>query len=114
MSLDWPLWHYQGSLLRAIDGDTIRVMEDMGRHRYAFVDLRISGVNTPERTEPGWAEATEQTKAWLAEHCPTGTVRYVTEKDRRSFNRFVAVVYGEDGESLNDYLVGLGYQWDGK
>jgi micrococcal nuclease len=110
MSLDqWPLWHYRGQLERVIDGDTIRVMEDLGRHRYAVVDLRLQGVDTPERGQERWAEATEQTKAWLAEHCPTGLVRYVTEKDRRSFNRYVAVVRGEDDEVLNEYLIGLGY-----
>lgn len=45
------------------DGDTF--------HLFAFqpggvVKIRVEGVNTPERNEPGWADAKEFTRTWLA------------------------------------------------
>ena len=52
-----------GAVVNQPDGDTF--------HVFAFqpggvVKIRVEGVNTPERNQPGWAEAKSFAKDWLA------------------------------------------------
>lgn len=91
-------------VIRVVDGDTV-VLATLDR-------VRLIGVNTPERGEPGYQEATDFTGSvclgrWVeAEPCP------VTPRDR--YGRLRALVYLRDdhGErrSLSEELIrrGLG------
>lgn len=45
------------------DGDTFHLFSLVPG---GVVKIRVEGVNTPERKEPGWAEARVYTKYWLA------------------------------------------------
>lgn len=83
------------------DGDTF--------HVFAFqpggvVKIRVEGVNTPERNEPGWADAKEFTRTWLA----TGSFQLST-CGKPTLDRIVAKV-SRNGHTLADALkdAGLG------
>ncbi|MGL5934642.1 MAG: thermonuclease family protein [Cetobacterium sp.] len=59
LSIDVP----PGAVVNQPDGDTF--------HIFAFqpggvVKIRVEGANTPERKQPGWAEAKAFTKDWLS------------------------------------------------
>jgi micrococcal nuclease len=114
---DWPLWRYRGDVLKAIDGDTLRVRLDLGLFVRLDVDLRIAGVNAPEVVGSTRA-AGEAARDWLQALVGGRRIYLQTHRDRRSFTRFVADCYavGEGGElvSLADALVAAGHavRWE--
>lgn len=89
---------FEGAVTRIIDGDTIDV--DGKRIRLALVD-------TPERGESGYVEATRFTSTL----CPVGSTVLVDQDDKQlydRFNRMIAVVYC-DGVLLNAELLFSGH-----
>lgn len=89
----------KGTVTRIVDGDTL----DVGNKR-----IRLSLVNTPERGEPGYHEATDFT----AQHCRIGSTVFFDEDDGQSggsYGRVIAMVWcGTDlspGASLNAKLI---------
>lgn len=67
--------------------------------------VRLLGVDTPERGQPGWAEATAFTQAWLAD---AGAMVAVTSRSD-SFGRYLADVRDGDGMSLSSALLAAGH-----
>jgi|CXWL01.1.fsa_nt_gi endonuclease YncB( thermonuclease family) len=88
-----------GAVVNQPDGDTF--------HVFAFqpggvVKIRVEGVNTPEKKEPGWAEAKAFTKEWLAR----GPFK-VTTCGRPTIDRIVAAVE-RNGKTLAQDLIDAG------
>jgi len=89
---------FAGTVTKITDGDTIRVDN---------VTIRLALVNTPERGEPGYSEATKFTTAL----CSVGSTALVDEDDGQtqgSYGRMVAKVYC-DGKMLNEELLRAGH-----
>ncbi|HHW16236.1 MAG TPA: thermonuclease family protein [Methanothermobacter sp.] len=87
-----------GYCYHVVDGDTIDV-EGVGR-------IRLVGVNTPERGQPGYQEA----KDFVEEMCLGKTV-YLDIDDAENYDKYgrvLAVVY-VDGMNLNRELLRRGY-----
>lgn len=100
-----PTYIYRALLLRTIDGDTIVADIDLGFRIMVSTHLRIRGVNTPERGQPGFVEATEFTRSHLA----GSSFMVQTSKDQQTFARWVADVYLFTGESLAELLIANGH-----
>jgi endonuclease YncB( thermonuclease family) len=88
-----------GAVVNQPDGDTF--------HVFAFqpggvVKIRVEGVNTPERNQPGWAEAKAFTKDWLAKG-----LFVVKTCGRPTLDRIVGTVE-RDGQSLAAALTAAG------
>ena len=87
---------FRGKVTEIVDGDTI----DVGNVR-----IRLSMVNTPERGEPGYNEATELTESV----CPVGAKALVDEDDGQkegSYDRLIGIVYcNGNATSLNQILL---------
>lgn len=88
-------------VVREIDGDTFPVFT------FSYggeVKIRVKGVNTPEKNQPGWAEARQFTKEWLQQ----GPFQVLTCGER-TLDRIVGIVT-RDGHSLAQALkdAGLG------
>ena len=100
---DYPLG-IVGKVTRVVDGDTL----DIDGQR-----IRLALVNTPERGEPGYAEATQFT----ALSCPVGTTAVYDTDDGQpagSYNRLIAQVWclnhgTGNVESLNASLLDNGH-----
>ena len=92
-------------VLRVIDGDSIVVSLDCCPCIESF-SVRLLGVDTPERGECYYSEATEATRA-LVDGKRIALERDVSEFD--SFGRLLRHVYTESGEWLNGPLVAEGY-----
>ena len=110
-----PAYTYRATFLRAVDGDTIDVLIDLGFHVRLEARLRLAGIDTPERkgvtAEAGLA-AREFTRAWCTRSdLIAERLVIVTLKDRgEKYGRFLARVYwNASGESLNDALVAAGH-----
>lgn len=87
-------------VVRVIDGDTIDVILDGIEYRVRYI-----GVNTPERDEACYQEATDANAA-LVENQSVRLVRDVSETDR--FDRLLRYVYVDD-TFVNAALVREGY-----
>jgi endonuclease YncB( thermonuclease family) len=87
---------FRGTVSAIVDGDTIDVNN---------VRIRLSMVNTPERGEAGYNEATEITESV----CPVGGNALVDEDDGQkegSYDRLIGVVYCSGStKSLNQILL---------
>lgn len=95
-----PMQGEQAAVLSVIDGDTIDVRLDGRRVRVRYI-----GVNTPERDEPCYADATNANAA-LVEGRTVTLVKDVSETDR--FDRLLRYIY-VDGVFVNEVLVRDGW-----
>jgi len=87
---------FSGTVSEIVDGDTIDVNN---------VRIRLSMVNTPERGELGYDEATELTESI----CPVGAEALVDEDDGQkegSYDRLIGIVYcNGSATSVNQNLL---------
>lgn len=87
-------------VLRVVDGDTVHMGLVMD------VGVRLHGIDTPERGQPGFKEATERLKSLLSK---SEYIR-VEWRGRGKYGRQLGVLYhDEDGPSANQVLVNEGY-----
>jgi endonuclease YncB( thermonuclease family) len=102
-----PAYVYKARFVRAIDGDTAEVDLDFGRFAgtqpRATIKVRLRGANTPERHEPGWAEARQ-----FAIDVLTASADLVVKTYKSSFERTVADVWC-DGHPLAELLIQAGH-----
>lgn len=96
-------WRYEHVTLdRVIDGDTLDVIIDVGFRFTTRQRLRLLELDTPERGEPLWREATDQLRALV-----TDQPLAVTTVKQDSFGRWLAhvAVNGRDVSALmRDWL----------
>ena len=94
----------QASIVRVIDGDTIDVLIDGGEER-----VRYFGVNTPERGERCFDEATERNEALVGDQ----VLLLPDLRERDQFDRLLRYVFTPAVESVDARLVaeGLGEAW---
>jgi len=87
-------------VLRVVDGDTVHMGLVMD------VGVRLWGIDTPERGQPGFKEATEKLKSLLSK---SKYIR-VEWRGRGKYGRQLGVLYhDEDGPSANEILVKEGF-----
>jgi endonuclease YncB( thermonuclease family) len=90
---------FKGTVTEIVDGDTIDVNN---------VRIRLSMVDTPERGEAGYNEATELTESV----CPAGAKALVDEDDGQkegSYDRLIGIVYCNGSTtSVNQILLEMG------
>lgn len=89
------------TVTQIIDGDTIDVSQDGQEYR-----LRYIGMDTPERDEPFYREATAANESLVAGQTIL-LVKDVSETDR--YGRLLRYVYLTDGTFVNAELVRLGF-----
>lgn len=116
MTTVMTLWTYRARPLHVIDGDTIYVTVDHGMRIQSVQSLRLNGVDCPEIYG-----GTEEEKAagraarafvvdWLAAVPQVDWPLFIqTEKDKQSFNRYVAAVTDVDGRNLIDDIIAAGH-----
>lgn len=100
-------------VLRVVDGDTVDLELDLGFHLSAALRFRVLGVDTPERGQPGYLEATRYVEEWLAGAFEAGyEVRAYTRK-ADAFGRWLADVRARVAPdvdvSLADDLIAAGH-----
>ena len=101
--------HYRATLDRIIDGDTIDVLLDLGFKVFTLQRLRLLAIDTPERGQPGYLEATHELAELLN---PTGRLQplIVHTIRRDGFGRWLATVWVEGSDtSINDLMIQRGH-----
>lgn len=88
-----------------IDGDTFSAKEvDLGMDiSIRGVHFRLIGINTPEKNQEGYKEATEYTAQQIE-----GKEVLVTSFGKDKYGRWLVNVHLEDGQTLNKALVEKG------
>lgn len=90
---------YAAEPLRVIDGDTLDVRIDLEGDGHAEVErLRLYGIDTVERHEPGGAEAAEALTEYVTTQpltlwVPTRETDYGVQPERGKYGRLLAVIY---------------------
>lgn len=79
------------TLLRVIDGDTIQVAIDVGFRFQTVQTLRLLQLDTPERGQPGWAEARAKLTQLI-----TGPRLKVQTVKQDSFGRWLSHIWTGD------------------
>jgi hypothetical protein len=107
-----PSYVYRAEAVRVIDGDTFVADVDLGFYVHVLVHVRLQGIDTPERGEVGWSDATQRAKDVLfpvdqgaGRHAAALLLR--SFHDRRSFERWVCDVWRIEPDGSLRPLVGL-------
>jgi micrococcal nuclease len=99
-------YQYKARCTNVVDGDTLDVEIDVGFHLITRQRLRLVGIDTPERGQEGYYEASE----FVAQHVVGKEIGVVTHKTD-VFGRYLAEVFVpeandfNDGYSLNELLL---------
>ena len=54
------MYTYKAIVTNVVDGDTIDVKIDLGFRMYTVQRIRLQGIDTPERGQPGYQEAKDR------------------------------------------------------
>jgi len=97
-------YRYKAKIVRWVDGDTVDLYVDLGFRQYVNTRFRLFGIDTPERGDALWGEATD-----FAENAaPVGSdVVIEVYKDADKYGRWLVNIKVE-GASVNDALVAAG------
>lgn len=90
LAAEAPYGPYRAVIRHLVDGDTLDVFADLGFLRYAYLTIRLRGIDVPERDTP----AGQAALAFLHATAPPGTACVILPyKDAVTFGRYVADVY---------------------
>lgn len=97
LKLPYPLrslYVYTAVVDRWVDGDTAWLDVDLGFRTRRMIDFRLAGINTPERGEPGWSEATNR----VNELAPVGTRVTIQSFKTDKYGRYIADVWVDSSQ----------------
>lgn len=99
------MYEYGAKVVRWIDGDTVDLFIDLGFSTFRDERIRLLDVDTPERGESGYKEAT----AFSERFAPVGsTVTVKTFLKLGGFRRYLGKIYTNEG-NLGDALITSGH-----
>lgn len=93
------MFTYQAEIYRVVDGDTVDAMVDLGFKIYTKQRIRLARIDTPERGQPGYDEATDR----LSELVLNKRVRLVTTRASK-WGYFLGELYVDDA-SVNSIML---------
>lgn len=100
------MYNYSATIVRWVDGDTVDLRVDLGFRMMAETRFRLYGIDTPERGQEHYAEAT----ALAAQLAPAGSpVQISTHKDPDKYGRWLATIFTAAEATVNETLVAAGY-----
>lgn len=92
-------------VVRWVDGDTVWLDVDLDFRQTAHLEFRLFGMDTPERGQMNWAEAT----AFARAAAPVDSVvTILTMKDPDKYGRWLAEVFTKAPVSVNQALIDAG------
>lgn len=98
------LYNYKATVVRVIDGDTVKLQLDLGFRLFWIVNCRLTGIDAPELdTDQG-----QDAKEYLIDLLPVDTELLINSKRLDKYGRPEVVIYYK-GENINDMIVKDGY-----
>lgn len=108
MAKDYNPFVYRNvEVVRVIDGDTVRLSIDVGFKMRYEDNFRLWGIDTPERGQDGFEEASDRMSELLMEgHEDHGRCLEVEVMKRDKYGRYLAVIRdAETGDDLNQMMI---------
>lgn len=106
------MYKYQAEVYNVVDGDTVDVMVDLGFKMYTKERIRLAGIDTPERGQPGYTEAAERLKQLLL-----GQSVWLKTTKASKWGYFLGEIFplGDTVTSVNQIMLseGLAKPYDG-
>lgn len=97
-------YKYRATVLRWVDGDTVDLLVDLGFYHFVKTRFRLYGMDTPERGDALWSEATDFAK----QMAPVDSeITIEVFKDHDKYGRWLANIYVDD-QQVNESLVAAG------
>lgn len=97
------MYTYNARIYNVVDGDTVDAEIDLGFKMTVKMRLRLRGIDTPERGQPGYDEA----KAFVADKVYGKELLIHTFKASK-FGYYLADIVLPDNQFLNEMLVDNG------
>lgn len=97
------MFEYKCKVYYVVDGDTVDVDVDLGFKVYTKQRIRLSGIDTPERGQPGYAEA----KLFLTETVLDKPITLKTTKASK-WGYFLGEIL-LDGVDVNQLMIDQGF-----
>ena len=94
------MYEYKATVENVVDGDTVDVLVDLGFKTSTRQRVRLARIDTPERSQPGYAAARD----FVREAVLNKPVMLKTEKVSK-WGYYLAEITLEDNRNLNDTLV---------
>lgn len=103
-------YEYKATVENVVDGDTVDVVVDLGFKVSSRQRVRLARIDTPERSQPGYAAARD----FVREAVLDKPVMLKTEKVSK-WGYYLAEITLQDGRNLSDTLVQtqLAHYYDG-
>lgn len=100
-----PIWTVPATVIRVVDGDTVRLHLDLGWYVHLEQNCRILGVNSPEQNSPAGKTAT----AWAKTTLPPGTpVTYTSTMLDKYGRPLGTLAYGTPARDYGTDLIAAG------
>lgn len=94
------MYTYNATIIKVIDGDTIKVLVDLGFKIFVEKTLRLARINAPETSTPEGLIS----KTWLTEKLPKDSKITFTSKSLDNYGRSIAEVF-IDTVKLSDLII---------
>lgn len=100
-----PHYHYQATVVRIIDGDTVDLLVDLGFYCFQRIRVRVKDIDAPEVYRPrtlAEAEHGQQAKAFVEQAIPVGSLVAISSFKAGAYSRWDAVIYyRQDGKTYS-------------
>lgn len=104
------MYEYRARIERCVDGDTVDASLDLGFGVCVDERCRLLGIDTPERGQPGFNEATAYLEQLLEDAKVDGFVLCRTVKDKKGkYGRYLIEFFDREGQSINQRMVKDGF-----
>tara|TARA_R100000005_G_C4895667_1_gene140268 strand:+ start:77 stop:385 length:309 start_codon:yes stop_codon:yes gene_type:complete len=87
-------YSYRAKLIRCVDGDTADLDVDLGFYLTARIRCRLTGVNTPERGQVNFKEATAMLETLIKEQSDEEGYFNITTGKTGKYGRWLVVIDG--------------------
>jgi micrococcal nuclease len=103
------MYEYQAYPTYVVDGDTVDLQVDLGFHVHIRARFRLRGINTPERGEPGYAEAKQFVADSIMFPIPQLLVIETKLDAADKYGRMLAQIFYGQNRWLNQELIEAGH-----
>lgn len=98
------MYDYNATLVRVIDGDTVILDFDLGLSTHRHASVRLAGIDAIERKDDPEGHARRAVEDWFAG--TSGRVIVKTDKDKKTFDRYIATVTAKEISAVNHFNSG--------
>jgi endonuclease YncB( thermonuclease family) len=98
------MYKYKATVVKVIDGDTVKLKIDLGFRMFWVINCRLSGIDAPELSE----EDGKRSLNFLSSKMPIGSEVEIESKRLDKYGRPI-VVLTYSGINMNQTLIEQGY-----